>query len=286
MKKIPIRHLTSALQEKSTFEQFKIRKLEDVVGDKDLFHDLHRHDFFFILVVKTGKGKHEIDFTTYKITENSVYFVRPGQVHQLEMKAGSTGFLLEFSSEFYHPKNKTSKLRLRKAANKNYCCFRPEGFNKFIGLLMTILNEFNAREEGYEDVIKSSLEIVFIEYVRQTSNSSDVTAPANSYSQERFEEFLELMDKYIGTHKQVSEYTEMMNLSSYQLNQITKSSIGKTASELINEHIILEAKRYLLATSNQIKDIADQLGYEDASYFIRFFKKLTGLSPQTFRTKL
>jgi len=74
-----------------------------------------------------------------------------------------------------------------------------------------------------------------------------------------------------------------MNLSPYQLNEITKSSIGKTASELINEHIILEAKRYLLATPNQIKDIADHLGYEDTSYFIRFFKKHTGHSPEAFR---
>ena len=74
-----------------------------------------------------------------------------------------------------------------------------------------------------------------------------------------------------------------MNLSSYQLNEITKTTIGKTASELINEHIILEARRNLLATSNQIKDIADHLGYEDVSYFIRFFKKHSGFSPEAFR---
>jgi AraC-like DNA-binding protein len=74
-----------------------------------------------------------------------------------------------------------------------------------------------------------------------------------------------------------------MNLSHYQLNEITKVTVGKTASELINEHIILEAKRYLLATSNQIKDIADHLGYEDVSYFIRFFKKQSGYSPESFR---
>jgi AraC family transcriptional regulator, transcriptional activator of pobA len=74
-----------------------------------------------------------------------------------------------------------------------------------------------------------------------------------------------------------------MSLSAYQLNEITKSSIGKTASDLINEHIILEAKRYLLATPNQVKDIADLLGYEDPSYFIRFFKKHTGHSPDAFR---
>lgn len=284
MKKIPIRQLGSSLEELSSTERFKIRRVEDIVGDKDLFHDLHRHDFFFILVLKDGEGKHEIDFTSYKVTASSVFFLRPGQVHQLELKAGSSGFLVEFNSEFYHPKDKSSKLRLRKASNKNYCHLELNRFNKLLVILSTILDEYIAREEGFEDIIKSSLDIFFIEYVRQSANPSDTSKTANSYSQERFEEYLELLDKNISTHKQVSEYTELMNLSSYQLNEITKSSIGKTASELINEHIILEAKRYLLATPNQIKDIADQLGYEDPSYFIRFFKKFTGLSPQTFRT--
>ena len=81
----------------------------------------------------------------------------------------------------------------------------------------------------------------------------------------------------------MSQYAEMMNLSTYQLNAITRTSLNKTPSELINELIILEAKRNLLATSNQVNQIADELGYEDVSYFIRFFKKHTGHSPEAFR---
>jgi AraC-like DNA-binding protein len=83
--------------------------------------------------------------------------------------------------------------------------------------------------------------------------------------------------------KNVSHYADLLSLSPYQLNAITKASVGKTASDLITEQIILEAKRYLLATPNQIKDVADHLGYEDVSYFIRFFKKHTGHSPDAFR---
>jgi len=83
--------------------------------------------------------------------------------------------------------------------------------------------------------------------------------------------------------KSASEYAKLLSLSSYQLNAITKGSVGKTVSDLINEQILLEAKRYLLATPNPVKDVADLLGYEDVSYFIRFFKKHTGHSPEAFR---
>jgi AraC-like DNA-binding protein len=88
----------------------------------------------------------------------------------------------------------------------------------------------------------------------------------------------------MATHKHVSQYAGMMNLSSYQLNAITRMTLGKSCSELINEFIILESKRSLLATSNQINQIAYQLGYEDVSYFIRFFKKHIGQTPEVFRT--
>lgn len=283
MKKIPIRQLNSRQQELPSSERFTIRRVEDILGENDLVHDLHRHDFFFILALKKGEGNHEIDFTAYKVLDNSVFFIRPGQVHQLELKAGCTGYLVEFNTEFYHPKDKLSNQRLRKASNKNYCELEINRFNRLQAILTSMFHEYTVREEGYQDVIKSSLDIFFIEFVRQSPNPKGVPTVANSYTQERFEEFLELLDKHIATHKQVYQYTDLMNLSAYQLNEITKSSIGKTASELINEHIILEAKRYLLATPNQIKDIADQLGYEDVSYFIRFFKKHIGHSPEAFR---
>jgi AraC family transcriptional activator of pobA len=103
--------------------------------------------------------------------------------------------------------------------------------------------------------------------------------------QDRLEEFLEMVKLHSAENKQVAWYTDQMNLSAYQLNEITKATIGKPSSEIINDHIILEAKRYLLATANQVKEIADQLGYEDISYFIRFFKKHTGYTPDTFRNK-
>ena len=283
MKKIPIRQISFANQELPSSERFKIRTVQEILAGNVLKQDLHRHDFFFILLLKNGKGSHEIDFTQYQVLDNSVFFLRPGQVHQLELNAECTGYLLEFNNEFYHPKDKSSSQRLRKASNKNYCKLEVNRFEKLQEILTHIFQEYTSREEGYLDIIKANLEIFFIEFVRQSQNSNSISPEISSYIQERFEEFLELLEKHITACKQVSQYTDMMSLSTYQLNEITKTSIGKTPSELINEQIILEAKRYLLATPNQIKDIADHLGYEDVSYFIRFFKKHTRFSPDAFR---
>lgn len=282
MRKIPVRHINST-QQQPAFKHFSIRRVEDLLQQQELFHDLHRHDFFFILALEQGSGVHEIDFTQYQVAAQSVFFLRPGQVHQLHLKAGATGFIMEFNAGFYHPAEKAAAQRLRKAGNRNFCAMQPGPFQKLQLVLSYILQEFTAQEQDSLDLIKANLDIFFIELLRQSRHTEN-TAPGNTpYAQERLEEFIELLETHISQQKQVAYYTKRMHLSAYQLNEITKATMDKTSSAIITDHIILEAKRQLLATSGQIKDIADQLGYEDPSYFIRFFKKQTGLSPEAFR---
>lgn len=282
MKKIPIRQLTTH-REPAALGKFNIRRVEDILGGQDLLHDLHRHDFYFLLILIKGQGIHIIDFTTYDLQDNSISFLRPGQVHQLELKADSSGFLIEFNEGFYHPDTANARQRLRKASNKNYCVLRADRFSLIMSTLELLFHEYTDKEEGYLDAIRSGLDILLIEYVRQSPDPKGSPPKINPYTQERLEEFLELLDRHITTNKQVSAYAQLMSLSLYQLNQITRSSINKSASDLINEHIILEARRQLLATTNQVKGIADHLGYEDTSYFIRFFRKHTGITPDAFR---
>jgi AraC family transcriptional activator of pobA len=283
MKDIPIRKINTPQNELNISESFSIRDVRDLLAGKDIIQELHRHDFFYILALEKGKGNHEIDFTSYEVYDNSVFFMRPGQVHQHTLKAGSRGYLMEFKTDFYSPHNKVSSEQLRKASNKNHCQLDAGRFKKLLSILTYIYQEYTDKQENYTEVIKANLGIFFIELIRHHSNSPGLSNNVTPYMQERLEKFLELLETRISNYKQVSQYADMLNLSIHQLNAVTKTTLHKTCSELINEYIILESKRYLLATSNQVNQIAYQLGYEDVSYFIRFFKKHTGQSPEAFR---
>ncbi len=96
MKTIPLRFINTNPKALNDSETFSIRDVHELMTGKDLVQDIHRHDFFFILALRKGKGEHTIDFTPYKIKNNSIFFMRPGQVHQLVLKAGSTGYLMQF----------------------------------------------------------------------------------------------------------------------------------------------------------------------------------------------
>jgi len=281
MEKIPIRQIKGAQQEPDFSESFSIRDIRTLLAGKDMVQELHRHDFFYILALKKGAGNHDIDFLPNKICDHSVFFMRPGQVHRLVLKAESIGYLMQFSVECYFPHDKIASQLLRKASNTNHYQLDADRFQKLFTILTCIFQEYADKQERYQEVITANMGIFFIGLVRQ--HSSNPTDKANLYMQERLAALLELLEASVSSHKQVSQYAALLNLSTYQLNAITKATLGKTCSELINEYILLEAKRYLLATSNPINQLADHLGYEDVSYFIRFFKKHTGYSPEAFR---
>jgi AraC-like DNA-binding protein len=249
MQHIPIRTNTS----------FTIRHLDGM----DMIQPLHRHDFYFLLVFEKGAGTHSIDFTNYTITDHAIFLLRPGQVHEINLHASSTGYLIQFNQNF-----DPSPL-LRSAAQQNYYQLK-----NVMTYFDQIFEEFTHPKEKYEEVIKSLLHIFFIHLLRTQ------TSPEKN---NQLQTLQDLIATHITTLKQVADYAALLHLSTYQLNAITKSSLGKTCSTLINDHIILEAKRQLLATTNLVNEIAWQLGYEDVSYFIRFFKKHTNHTPESFR---
>lgn len=274
MSEIPVRHNLS--------DNFTIREVSSLLADGDMVQPLHRHSYFYLLVLRQGKGDHRIDFVSYPVADGAVYFVRPGQVHELVLKAGTTGYLVEFSDAFY---KSPDRIAFRRVTHKNYCLMTAGRFDKVWALLSDMLLEYTARQDRYQEAIRSYLDVLFVEILRQGRGLQDGSAINGEYRQERLEEFEELLAQHISSRKDVAYYAGALHLSGYQLNAITKALLGKTASEVITGHVVLEAKRQLLATPNLVNEVSWALGYEDVSYFIRFFKKQTGHSPEAFRRK-
>lgn len=282
METIPVRQLAAPQKEPPLSGSFSIRPVGDLLAGGDLEQELHRHDFYYLLALGEAAGDHAIDFVPYPVAAGTVFLMRPGQVHHLSLKRGSTGYLVQFTAGFYSPQHPEWGKVLRQAGHRNHCRTDASGFEKLLALLDGMYGEYTDKKEGYAEAIRARLHIFLIELLRQQKNE-EAAGRAGLYQQERLEEFLSLLERHLSTEKGVSGYAALLHLSPYQLNAITKATLGKTASVLINEQIILESKRYLLATSVQVKEIAWYLGYEDVSYFIRFFKKHTGYSPEAFR---
>lgn len=280
MPKIPVRHI----KEPGFTGGFTIRRIADLLNGEDLQQEVHRHDFYLLLLIEKGKGSHAIDFVPYPVTDNSLFFLRPGQVHELALKAACSGYLIEFSPAFYTTAAAGAAV-FRKVSHKNHCKLQAKRFQRIYALAEQLMEEYEERDENYLQAIKARLDLLFIELLRQSKNPHVVKSDKATYAQEKLEAFTELLERNFTTHKKPADYAALLHLSNYQLNALTREAINKSSSEVITDYLLLEAKRQLLATSNQVNQIAYDMGFQDPSYFIRFFKKHTGLSPQEFRSR-
>ncbi|QLG44745.1 helix-turn-helix domain-containing protein [Costertonia aggregata] len=261
---------------------FKVLDVANFCGKENFKSELHRHDFYFLLLISKGRGAHTIDFREYEIKDNSFYIMRPGQVHQLSLEKGSQGYLIEFANGYYYPNGDILQKALRDVSKSNFYDLGEDVAVSILDYMHRVYQEFTNSQIGSREIINSNLDSIFINLYRHYLTEKPDFEVDHSI-QLQLESFLDLLNTNLREKKRVEDYAEMLNLSLFQLNRITKTTMNKTCSEVIADHIVLEAKRYLLGTSNQIKEIAFELGYYDVSYFTRFFKKQTGKTPEEYR---
>jgi len=137
---------------------------------------------------------------------------------------------------------------------------------------------------AHKDFLKNLLKLFLISIQRLGKrNNSKNLALNNQITLLKFKRALEINFKTLHT---VKEYAGILNISSKTLTNHTTETCFKTPLEIINDRIILEAKRLLSHSILNINEIGFQLGYEDPSYFVKFFKRQTKMSPSHFRKKI
>ena len=104
-------------------------------------------------------------------------------------------------------------------------------------------------------------------------------------SGEIFRKFRKLLTAHYRQHHDIGFYADELNISTTYLSRIVKQTTGNTVRFLISELICADARRMLVCTDLDIKEIASQLGFSDQSVFGKFFVKKTGLSPLKFRLR-
>ena len=265
---------------------FEICRLEN---PKNLYDTdkAHRHNYYEIICFTKGSGKHFIDFKSFPVKSNSVHFISPGQVHLVRRSADSDGYVIMFTIDFYslNLNNKDILFDLpffNNNSSKPILSVSASQFNVFSDVINKMNAEFFSENLNKEEILRSYLNIFLINENRLFEPEEAIKSTSSS-NVELVKNFNKLIEKnFIEKHK-VSDYAAMLFISPGHLNENTGKVLGKTASELIHERLILEIKRMLFHSNQTIDEIAFSLNFEDPAYFGRFFKKHQGTSPGSFR---
>lgn len=126
---------------------------------------------------------------------------------------------------------------------------------------------------------------IYIELARAYTAHVDMEMTTSPTYTVLLEQLETLIDQHFYHQKFPKFYAEKLNVTPKHLNRVVRSTIDKTTSELISERVVLEAKRLLVHSRDQLAQIAYTLEFTDYAYFSRFFKSKTGMTPMAFRKK-
>ena len=120
-------------------------------------------------------------------------------------------------------------------------------------------------------------------YLKRSQVSTEIS---NQHDYQLFFKFRGFVEKLYKEKKHISDYIALLAISERNLHRITLKFTGKSPGKIIEERVVLEAKRLLSYTKLRNKEISEQLGFHDDSYFIKFFKKHVHLTPKSFQNQL
>lgn len=241
----------------------------------------HRHDFYQICFITVGRGWHEIDFTRHVVKAGSVFLMKPGQVHSWSLAKITSGFLVEFSHE---------SLAAIAKSHINLAALTPElpdlihveknasrDLEKLLSLMQTGFADKGAHAQAY---LEGLLSAVIISCLRETPLNFE----ANSRI-DRIGKFQQLVEENFRKQHRVGFYAEQLAITPKALTMQVSRDLRKSARAVIQDRLLLEAKRLLSFSNMNVAEVGSELGFEDANYFTRFFTQLADCTPTEFRRK-
>ena len=240
----------------------------------------YQSDFYQIYwFVGASNHYHEIDFVRYPIASGQVWIIYPGQVHHID-PSSITGYCLAIAKNYFHRilfKEAKKQSFVRNSQIQFEVNSSMEPILEHLHLLMEI--EFNGQRRL--KLLEKYVQL-FIIHLQDLPEmlGEDVHIDLRTHK------LLELIEEHYIQQRQNEFYADKIALSIKRMNEILIQSVGKTLKEQLKDRLLLESKRLVGYSNESIQSIAHQLHFSEVSYFNRFFKKHTHLTPMDFREKV
>ena len=248
---------------------------------------VHRLTYYDITLITAGEGFFRINTHEYKAGAGDVVFSCPGEIRHWDKDNITDGFALIFEEEFLLSFfNDPGFL-------KHLSYFQPDSISKITleGVIyeriLHLIEEIKYEIEAYRVKDKHILRALLYEtlmllhraYTAINNLPRKNRKPENSY----MDKFAGLVNSGFKRYHSTRYYADQLCITSNYLNEIIKNATGVSAKRYIQDRILSEAKKMLIYTDFRISEIADDLGFDDWSYFIRFFRKQTGFTPLEYK---
>jgi len=248
----------------------------------------HRTNFYHIFLFENCQPTHFVDFEPIKIEPYSLLFIDKNRVHQFDQLLKYEGRVLIFTDDFFCTTENDNRF-LRSSILFNDLADQPTiklnttDFEKYINICEDITEELFLPADNSKPVLLKNLLQNFLLLAEREKRKQGFTELKKGADLDYTLLFRDLLEINYTKLKSVNDYAKIICISEKRLGQATAKVLGKSPKEIINDRILLEAKRILAHTHLSIKEIGQDLGFDDPAYFVRSFKKHTATTPVEFR---
>ncbi len=265
---------------------FKLYEFED----NSHFDHLQRHNYFSLIWVKDGIGKLKADFSEYSFDAMSLFAFSPYQPYMFTTGQHISGIAIHFHPDFFciykhHKEVSCNGVLYGNIYSPPFVSVDETAAATLAMLCTQIKIEMQNPDLAQYELLVSYLKIFLITAARlKTQQQPEAMAILKDHKEPFIlQKLKDAIEENFKTKHSPVDYADMLFITPKALAKITKLHFNKTLSSIINERIIIEAKRELYLTNKTVKEIAYELGYDDEYYFSRFFKVNAEVSPQLFR---
>lgn len=251
--------------------------------DREVSNDVHRHDFYELFFFASGSGEHMIDLEQHRITAPCVHLVAPGQVHRLVRSADMNGLVVMFAPDAQLGQGHGARIALFANAEGN-CTFQLDDAQLRECTALVEMMERELATKPLAEVVEGILGVLLIKCAHWAKAALAEGGTATGPDPVR--RFLEMLEAGYLEDRQVMHYAERLAMSADHLNEQVKKRLGRTASSVIQDRLLLEAKRLLLHADLSVKEVGYALNLKDPAYFTRWFHKAAGVPPATYRDEI
>lgn len=279
---------TPFIKQKEKTIEFEIIKIENFYKKyKSILNSPDRLDFYLILFVTSGKGFHWVDFEKYTLKPETILFIRRKQIQKFELNESLKGFMVLFTESFIYKYNEDKDFLLSFSifdSHQTSSVILP-GNTQYKDLLSNInilWEQYNQELDFIKDeILRCSLKLFLLTSERIKRNREEEKIINNDILlYNRMKKFIEENVSYDLT---VSKISDQIHISNKKLNALSKKFSGMGTKKLVTDNLLLEAKRQLVHSTNSVKQIGYELKFDEPTNFIKYFKKQTGKTPQSYR---
>ncbi|MED5608334.1 transcriptional regulator, AraC family [Pseudomonas delhiensis] len=241
----------------------------------------HRHaDLVQLLYVRAGEAELEVEGSVTHVREATLQVSPPLCVHGFRFTAQIDGYVISLAQPFAEELLR----QFDRAVLEQPQCYAVGEDERYLSTLFeSIEREYTRQEPGRELMLRSLVSALLVWLGRRHLQASHAASATPDRGREHLQAFRRLVEQRFREHLPIERYAERLGISAAHLNALCRRLAGASALQLINQRLLLEAKRNLVYTDMTVQEVSDQLGFSEPAYFSRFFKRGTGQSPRAFR---